>query len=121
MWVVAFVLNIPWTLIGLLCCLISFPKSISWKSGTFVVRVSNFWWTIGYMKGTRAATIGHTILLGPNTTEGDYEHECVHAGQYIRLPFVFPFLYYIELFRRGYRENKYEQEAYEKAGNKYVS
>lgn len=119
--IAAFILNLPYTSVGLLCAFISLPKRISWNSGAFVVHISTFWWAFGYMKGMRAATIGHVVLLGPNTLHGDLEHELVHVEQYKRYPFLFPFLYYIELFRKGYRENKYEREAYEKAQNEFVS
>ncbi len=71
------------------------------------------------MKGARAAAMGHVVLLSPLTEDKDLEHELVHVDQYQRLPFIQPFLYYFELLRKGYRNNKYEVEAYEKAGNIY--
>lgn len=73
------------------------------------------------MKGTRAATIGHVVILGPSTRVGDLEHELVHVTQYCSAPLIFPFLYYFELFKKGYRNNKYEVEAYKVAGNEYLS
>jgi len=73
------------------------------------------------MKNARAMAIGSVVLLGSNALDKDLEHELVHVEQSQRMPFIFPILYYIELFRRGYRNNKYEYEAYSKAGNAYKS
>ncbi len=64
-------------------------------------------------------TVGHVILLNPRVEENDLEHEQVHVEQYQRFPVIFPFLYYFELLRMGYRNNKYEEEAYSRAGNIY--
>ncbi|TSC68947.1 MAG: hypothetical protein G01um101456_410 [Parcubacteria group bacterium Gr01-1014_56] len=72
-----------------------------------------------FMKGGRAITIGHIILLGPNTEDRDLEHELVHVEQFTRMPLIFPILYYIELIKKGYINNKYEKEAYQKARNVY--
>ena len=71
------------------------------------------------MKNARAMTIGHVVLLGPNLENKDLEHELVHIEQYQRAPIIHPILYGLELMRRGYRNNKYEEEAYRKAGNIY--
>ena len=83
------------------------------------MQVKNFWWVFGYMRGARAMTIGHVVLLGQNTEAGDMEHELVHVEQFQRAPVLYPFLYYAELLRKGYRNNKYEEEAYRRAGNVY--
>ena len=67
----------------------------------------------------RAATLGHVVILSNNLEKGDLEHELVHVEQYERMPVIFPFLYYLELIQKGYRKNKYEDEAYCRAGNLY--
>ena len=72
------------------------------------------------MKGVRAMAMGNVILLGPNILDKDLEHELVHIKQYQREPFIHPLLYAIELLRFGYKNNKYEQEAYGRAGNVYL-
>ena len=59
------------------------------------------------------------ILLGPHLEPGDIEHELVHVEQYYREPFIHPFLYVCQSMKYGYRNNKYEIEAYERAGNVY--
>lgn len=84
-----------------------------------VFEIKRFWWQFGYMKDVRAANIGHVVLLGPKLAPKDLEHELIHVEQYMRYPFIYPFLYYFELFKKGYRNNRFEDEAYRKAGNFY--
>ena len=64
-------------------------------------------------------TVGHTIILNPRVEDKDLEHELVHVEQQLRAPLIQPFLYAYELMRVGYKDNKYEVEAYERAGNRY--
>lgn len=118
---IGFILNIPYTLAGLIMGLISIPKNISFRTNpySFVMNVKKFWWTVGYMKNARAMAMGHVVLLGPNLDDKDLEHELVHVEQHQRMPLIQPILYYLELIRKGYRNNKYEDEAYRKAGNIY--
>lgn len=63
--------------------------------------------------------VGHTVILNPRVEDKDLEHELIHVEQFIRSPFIFPLLNLIELLRSGYRKNKYEDEAYTRAGNNY--
>ena len=71
------------------------------------------------MRNSRAMAIGHVVLMGPKTLDRDLEHELIHIEQLARAPLVHPFLYWLEFLRHGYRKNKYEEEAYAKAGNIY--
>jgi len=64
-------------------------------------------------------TIGHVVLLGSRVIDRDLEHELVHVHQYERMPLIHPILYWVELLRKGYRDNKYEVEAYRVSGSKY--
>lgn len=118
---IPFILNIPYTIIGLVIALISIPSEFKFIKThyTFVFKIKKFWWVFGYTKNARAMTIGHVILLGPNILDKDLEHELIHIEQYQKLPFIFPFLYYYYLFKNGYINNKYEIEAYEKSGSFY--
>ncbi len=118
---IGFVLNIPYTLIGLMAGLISLPYKIQFRVNPYVliVNVKKLWWTFGYLKNARAVTIGQVILLGSNIEDQDLEHELVHVEQYQQVPLIQPILYGIELIRKGYKNNKYEIEAYQKAGNVY--
>ncbi len=64
--------------------------------------------------------LGNMVLISPNALDNDLEHELVHVAQSMREPLIHPFLYQLETARNGYRKNKYEMEAYGKAGNVYV-
>ncbi len=115
------ILNIPYSFIGLLVAITSIPTRVQFRTKpyAFILYVKKFWWTFGYMKNARAMAIGHVVLLGSNLEHKDLEHELIHVEQYERAPLIHPVLYYIELFKNGYRNNKYEQEAYRRAGNVY--
>ena len=63
--------------------------------------------------------IGNCVLLSSSTQPKDLEHELIHVLQHARAPIIYPVLYYTELLRKGYRNNKYEEEAYRIAGNDY--
>lgn len=117
----AFALNLPWTVLGLLLGSISFPTKIVFKKNPyhFVIDANNFWWARGWMKGARAAALGHVILMSPLADQKDYIHELVHIQQYVRLPLIHPFVYYFYLARFGYRKNPFEEEAYSIAENSY--
>ncbi|MEK7063490.1 MAG: hypothetical protein AAB955_02245 [Patescibacteria group bacterium] len=116
-----FLLNLPYTLAGVVLALVSGPTSLTSNKNprALIFKVSKLWWAVGYMRGARAMAVGHAVLLGPNLEDKDLEHELVHVEQFARMPLVHPFLYYTELLRKGYRANKYEDEAYRRAGNVY--
>ena len=118
---IGFILNLPYTITGLIVSLFCIPFDIKFKENPYAIifKVKSFRWAIGYLKGARAMAIGHVILLGPNLEDKDLEHELVHVRQHQRMPLVQPILYYIELLRKGYKNNKYEMEAYRMAGNIY--
>ena len=118
---IAFILNLPWTVLGLLLAVVSIPVKVrvDKEKWAIILWIKSWWWTVLWMKNARAATVAHVILLGDNTKNLDLEHELIHVEQYIRTPFVHPFLYYLELILYGYRNNKYEEEAYRRAGNTY--
>ena len=120
--IISAILNLPWTVICLMAGLLSLPERIVFVKGVLVLSVKSFWWYswLPNAKGVRAMAMGNVILLGPNILDKDLEHELVHIKQYQREPFIHPILYAIELIRFGYRNNKYEKEAYEKAGNIYI-
>lgn len=118
---ISFILNIPYTLIGILIALCLLPKTVKWGSKPYriVFEVKNDSFGLSYAKGWRGMTVGHTIILNPQVEEKDLEHEIIHVDQYQRLPLIYPILYYFEMWKHGYRNNKYEEEAYSKAGNVY--
>ena len=118
---VGFIFNIPYTVVGLFLGIICLPESIAWEKeqDVIVLNVRSFWWAAGYLKGVRAMAIGHTVLLGSKIEHNDLKHELIHVRKYDQAPLIYPILYYIELVRKGYRNNKYEKEAYQVAGNIY--
>ncbi len=121
---ISFILNIPWTLAAVICSLVSLPYKleINKKPFAFILFVKSFWWYswLPGMKGVRAMALGQTVLLGPDADSKDRIHELIHVEQSIREPFVHPFLYRIESLKTGYRNNKYEVEAYTKSGSRYI-
>lgn len=117
--IIGTVLNAPWTLIGFLFALICIPTRVKIVNHAIVFTIKSFWWQFGYLKGVRAANIDQVVLLGPKLDPQDLAHELVHVEQYMRYPFIYPFLYYYELATKGYRNNKFESEAYKRAGNTY--
>ena len=76
-----FILNLPYTVSGIIAAIISVPVSVSCnrKPTAIIFHVRKFWWVFGYMKGARAMTIGHVVLLGEDVETGDLEHELVHV------------------------------------------
>lgn len=115
-----YVLNLPWTLIGCLTALVSIPKDSRIEKDVLIFNVQSWWWTrpFTYLKGVRGMTIGNVVLLGPNAQLRDLEHELVHVEQFMRYPFVFAFMNAYEIAKRGYRDNRFEAEAYGRAGNR---
>jgi hypothetical protein len=70
----------------------------------------------GWLAGTRgpaaAVTLGHTIFVHPRITltRQLLVHELVHVRQW-EADGLFPLRYALEWVRRGYWNNRYEQEA----------
>jgi hypothetical protein len=116
-----FILNFPYTVMGLFFALLSMPQKLAFRKNpyAFIFQIRRFWWAAGYIKNARAMAIGHVVMLGSAAQSGDLEHELVHVVQCERAPVIWPLLYFIELLRKGYADNKYEKEAYQKAGNLY--
>lgn len=109
-----FLLNLPYTLTGLVPLILSIPYKVQVikKPIAFVFKVKGFWWAFGYLKNARAMTIGHIILLGSKELKNDLAHEIIHVKQCERYPIIQPFWYLYELFKNGYRQNRFEDEAY---------
>ena len=120
---IAFILNIPWTIVGLVVTVVSIPTKASFHRDPLAIifNVKSFWWYkwLPSRQGARAMANGHTIQLGPLVQKGDLEHELMHVQQAIREPLIHPLLYLLQNIRYGYRNNKYEKEAYNLAKNEY--
>ena len=117
----SFLLNLPYTIVGILFALGLFPKRISWdkKHWAIILKVRSNWIGFGYFKRWRGMAIGHTVILNPREEDKDLEHELIHVEQFSRYPLIFPLLNFFELLKKGYRNNKFEDEAYTRAGNTY--
>jgi hypothetical protein len=118
----SFLLNLPWTIVGLIAAIASIPyrNRLNKSPLALIIYVQSFWWYGWYAKGVRGMAVGNIILLGPKELEKDLEHELIHVEQYEREPFIHPFLYIWQSFRHGYERNKYEIEAYQRSGNVYL-
>ncbi len=109
-----FILNLPFTLTGIIPLILSGPYDFKLSKDpiAFIFKVKNFWWVFSWMRNSRAMTIGHIILLGPKILKNDFEHEIIHVKQCERYPVIFPLLYLYEMLTKGYRQNRFEDEAY---------
>lgn len=112
--IILLLLNFPFTFTGLIPLIISSPYSfkLNRKEVAFIFKVKSFWWGFSFMKNARAMTIGHIILLGPRLFKNDLEHELIHVKQCQKYPLIFPLLYFYEFLKKGYRQNRFENEAY---------
>lgn len=122
--IVGYILNTPWTLVGLILAAISGPRRIRIVPGAIVFDVRSFWWThlLPHMRKNRirGITNGNVISLGPLVEERDLAHELVHVKQFMRSPFITPLLYLVEVWKHGTSpKNKYEYEAYATTGSVY--
>lgn len=115
---VKYLLNLPWTLLALIVAILSIPISIDKNDNAIIVKVRTFWWHPS--KGIRALTLGNVILTGRKILKNDLKHEMVHIDQHMREPLLHPFLAMVEQLRNGPKNSKYELEAYDKAGNKFI-
>lgn len=117
----ASILNLPHTLIGIIIAVFLQPLSVrvNKKPVALVFKVKRDSFGFGYLKGWRGMTVGQTVILNTREEERDLEHELVHVEQQIKVPLIQPFLYVFEILRVGYRNNKYEIEAYDRSGSRY--
>ena len=88
------------------------PPGVSLRRNRWVPRLGGW---LGKMRGPAAAvTLRRTILLHPHVTLTPrlLAHELAHVRQW-ESDLLFPFHYTAETLRRGYRMNRYEQQARE--------
>ena len=113
-----YLLNLPWTLIAIILSIISLPVLAEIKKGVLILSVRSFWWHPA--RGVRAFTLGNVIVLSPKLLPKDLEHEYIHIEQHMREPFIHPILSFVEVKRHGFKDSRYEKEAYHRAGNMYL-
>jgi hypothetical protein len=121
---IALFLNLPWTLVGIVASILSLPRKVIVFNNpkALIFYVKGFWWYFWHPKRKyiRGMAIGNVVLLGPLEMKNDLEHELVHVKQFDKEPFIHPFLYEYQNWKFGYKNNKYEKEAYESTGSVYV-
>lgn len=119
--IILLILDLPFTAIGLIPVILSGPYRFTLNRNpyAFIFKVRKLRGLVTGTKKTRAATIGHTILLGPREMKNDLEHEIIHVKQAERYPIIYPFLSGYELFRHGYRHSRFEKEAYRLSNSVY--
>ncbi len=124
MQLVQFLINLPWTIFGLLNALISQPVEVEINLSrlTLIIWVKN----IKFIPSEFfALTCGHVILIKMKArnqqrrwgydAEKLKQHEFVHVKQFDRFWGFFPLIYSIESLLHGYNENHFELEAKKKS------
>lgn len=115
--IIKFILNIPWTILGLVVVgMLSVPKNIviDKNNGVIILIVWRLWLNeIFLRRRINGFTLGNIVLLTERFSDFIYNHELVHICQFRKIPLIFPFLYCIEFIKNGYHKNKYEIEAYQ--------
>jgi len=119
---IPFLLNVPYTVIGIVCALVSLPQHVAWDvpHRTLVFKAKTNWWLYFYARHARGIAMGHVVILFPNCLPNDLAHELIHVEQHDRYPIIFTILYMIESFKHGYRNNRFEAEAYERTQSIYI-
>ena len=118
-------LNAPWTIIGLVTTLFSVPKKVAFSKNppAIIFYIRSFWWYkwIPGRKGIRVMTNGHVVQMSKWADDLDLKHELIHVEQCMRYPLISGFLVLIETIRHGPYppKNRFEKEAYERAGNRF--
>ena len=112
--ILLFILDLPFTLTGIIPLILSIPYEFKFVKNPYalVFKVKSFWWIHIYRPKIRAMTVGHMVLMGPRLLRNDLEHEIIHVKQAERYPVIMPFLYLYESLTKGYRNNRFEDEAY---------
>lgn len=115
--VCAILLNLPWSLLAISLGILCLPRRVRFNRSTLVLDAHTLW--LHPAKGVRAFTLGNVIVSGPKVENNDLTHELVHIEQHMREPLIHPFLAFYQMQKYGYKDSKYEVEAYQKAGNTY--
>ena len=115
--IIAFILNLPWSFLGLLIGAISLPRSLKldYKKFVLVIKVRQLWLS-GLIIGrkVKGLTMGNVMMLSDASISATYSHEMTHIKQFRKIPLLFPLFYCLEFVKNGYRQDQYEKEAYKK-------
>ena len=114
----AYVWSSPMGGVGALAVLVSlcFGERVRWDRGAFVVKATGPFGSWMASRGWGGFTIGWTILLWHYENPTVLAHERVHVEQAKRWGLLFWPAYLWELAIHGYRGNRFEREAYHRAG-----
>lgn len=120
--ILAFVLNSPYTLFGILLAILSVPRSLNFDRNQFalIFRVRLAYPFLPYMKSWRGMALGNVVILNKRELPNDLEHELIHVEQFNRHPFIHYWMNIIELYKKGYRNNRFEIEAYDRSKSVYL-
>ena len=120
---IVFILNIPWTAVGVVTTLFSVPRKVRFSKNPLAVifDVKSFWWyRMFFSRKPRGMAHGNIVLLDPRADEADLKHELIHVKQWMQEPLIYPFIYFFESFKHGYQDNKYEEEVYRISGSRQI-
>lgn len=121
-----FLLNFPWSVIGLITALISLPKRIKFSKSppAIIFYINSFWWYrwIPRFKKVRGITNGHVVSLSDEADDLDLKHELIHVEQNMRYPLISGFVFGFEQLVHGFgpTKNRFEKEAYERSRSRYI-
>lgn len=115
--VTALILNLPWSIFGLLIALISLPKNVKLNPKELVLTVKVKWLWLSSLiinRKVRGLTMGNVIMISNASINATFNHEMTHIKQFQKVPLLFPLLYCVEFMKSGYRQDEYEKEAYKR-------
>ena len=120
-------LNSPWSAIGIFNAILSLPKKIKFSKNppAIIFYVRSFWWYrwLPSRSKVRGITNGHIISLTDEADQLDLKHELIHVEQGMRYPFISGplFLYEQILHWSDPMSNRFEKEAYERSGSRFLA
>lgn len=112
---IKYLINLPWTLLGLCNLVFCLPYKVELRKDAIV-----FWaLSLGLLQLVaprgKGCAIGNVVVVRKNMSEKILLHELVHVEQHMRYPLIFWFLNVYEWVTHGYWNNKYEIEAYDRS------
>jgi len=111
---IAYLLNLPWTLIGIVNVPFCLPYKASFRKEAVVVHGLCCGLVHLYAPRAKGFAIGNLAVVRKSAKPGILEHELIHVEQHMRYPFIYQFLYFYENLHKGYWNNRFEIEAYDR-------
>lgn len=112
---IKYLLNLPWTLLGLCNVIFCVPYKVEFRKDAIVFRTLHLGLLQIYAPKGKGYSLGNMVVVRRNASEKILHHELIHVEQHMRYPFICAFLYHYELLRLGYFNNKFEVEAYDRS------